>query len=345
MAPPSEQHFITTVIDSRFNALLSEAFLCGLYTLLFGYSLRTLLRKKNKKAYATMLTFLWVLVMLTFAFDWQYHRTAFVIDNDSPIHIAEVVTSLGVKSIGILDNIFSMSCNLLADALLIWRCYILWENKRWVLLPLPILLTAAVVLGSISNFCQSRGGKNETGITLLVIFFAVSLVITFVGTSLIILRILLVTKSSPLTTHTSAYRKIQRILVESGILYTIVTFVTVVTLALQIKLEAKQPSIPLDVLGAYTEAILVPMTGIGPTLIAVRIGSEAPMQTDAGASRTWSRSRALSHLTFKRSVPQNDTFDIEYGVSDHSVSPTNSSTGREGRGHIEKDVQSSDTTP
>ena len=66
-----------------------------------------------------MLTFLWLTVMLTFAFDWQYHRQAFVIDNDSPLHIAQVITNLGDRSIGIIDNIFSMSCNLLADALLV----------------------------------------------------------------------------------------------------------------------------------------------------------------------------------------------------------------------------------
>lgn len=66
-----------------------------------------------------MLTLLWVLVILSFAFDWQYHRAAFVVDNNSPFDIANALNGPNVKSLGILDNFFSMCCNLLADALLV----------------------------------------------------------------------------------------------------------------------------------------------------------------------------------------------------------------------------------
>jgi hypothetical protein len=77
-----------------------------------------LLRKKNKTAYASALTLLWVLVMLTFSFDWQYHRSAFVIHNDSPLDIAEAVEGRA-DSLTILDNTLSISCNWLADALVV----------------------------------------------------------------------------------------------------------------------------------------------------------------------------------------------------------------------------------
>lgn len=79
-----------------------------------------LLRSQNKKVYATVLTILWIFVMVTFSFDWQYHRTAFVIDNDSPSDIAqETINDDSNTTLLILDNLFAMCCNLLADGLLV----------------------------------------------------------------------------------------------------------------------------------------------------------------------------------------------------------------------------------
>lgn len=184
------------------------------------------------------------------------------------------------------------------------------------------------------------------------------------GTSLIVLRILLVTRSSPLTNHTSAYRKIQRILVESGILYTITMFISGITLLIEI-IAHKPTSTPLNDLATYTTAILVPLSvspfsqfflnlvlftrrlaahrwlfqGIAPTLIAVRVSNEAAVKTNAGASRTRSHSRVLSRLTFRRTVRQTGIIDAGDVVSGHGETPTDSSTGFEGhKGPIEKMV-------
>lgn len=80
----------------------------------------TLLRRDNKKVYGAALTLLWLLVMLTFLFDWQYHRSAFVLHNDSPLDIANVVVGkTRVESLIVLDNTLSISCNWLADAMLV----------------------------------------------------------------------------------------------------------------------------------------------------------------------------------------------------------------------------------
>lgn len=58
--------------------------------------------------------------MLAFSFDWQHGRTSFVIDDDSPLDIANALTGdIYVKSLTVLDNVFSMCGILLADALLV----------------------------------------------------------------------------------------------------------------------------------------------------------------------------------------------------------------------------------
>lgn len=96
----------------------------------------TLLREKNKQAYAMVLTLLWVLVMVSFAFDWQYHRRAFVIANDSRLEIALAITQdTGANSLTILDNIFTSSCLWVADALLVChgarQSYCIFSNLNY----------------------------------------------------------------------------------------------------------------------------------------------------------------------------------------------------------------------
>lgn len=61
--------------------------------------------------------------MLTFSFDWQYHRSAFVVHDDSEFDIAGAILAptTSVSWIAIMDNSLSICCNLLADALLVSR--------------------------------------------------------------------------------------------------------------------------------------------------------------------------------------------------------------------------------
>lgn len=80
----------------------------------------TLPQKQNKKAYATMLILLWVLVMASFALDWQERSTAYVIDNNSPLDIAIAAdTATSIAFINIINNVLSNSCLWVADALLV----------------------------------------------------------------------------------------------------------------------------------------------------------------------------------------------------------------------------------
>lgn len=85
--------------------------------------------------------------------------------------------------------------------------------------------------------------------------------------------------------------------------------------------------------------------GIAPTLIAVRVGREAELPIDNFTSRTRYRSRALSHLNFRRSAQRSGNFDIGDNVGGSGDSPTDSSIGHENRGgQSEKlTVQRSDT--
>jgi hypothetical protein len=141
----------------------------GLYTLLFGYTLRrpkflslnksrltvsnlaeSLARKEKQKSYAAVLTLLWVLVMLSFSLDWQHHRSAFVLHNDSPLDIANEMLNTGSNPLAILENTASISCIWLADAVLVRQS----DSRPYAALSSFIpRFGAATFFGKIKNGC------------------------------------------------------------------------------------------------------------------------------------------------------------------------------------------------
>ncbi|KAF5315144.1 hypothetical protein D9619_007584 [Psilocybe cf. subviscida] len=308
MSIPASQ--IHDVINSAYNSMLLETFLCGLYTLLFAYALRLLLHKGKKRISAT-LALLWVIVMISFSLDLWYHHSAFVVHSDTALDIAGFIERVSPEidqSIFIMDNIFSGSSNWLADAILIWRCYVLWDNKKWMLAPLPILLVADIVIPCVSYFSPLSNNPRIV-ITLLLTFYAISTTITVIGTSLIILRILVVTVEDPQGNRRSAYRKIQRVMVESGIVYSAAMILAAITSLLQLIQLSQGVSYFAAQASVYCEAALVPLSGVGPTLIAVQVARETS-QPLVSATHT------LSHLTFRRSARRNETFTTDSGNPD-----------------------------
>lgn len=112
-----------------------------------------LLHKANKKAYASALTLLWALVMLAFSFDWQYHRSAFVVHYDSPLEIAEVASgNTRGKAIAFLDNAASSASIWLADAMLV--CWI----DKWPNAMLPRMLIFIARFGAATSFGKIKNG-------------------------------------------------------------------------------------------------------------------------------------------------------------------------------------------
>lgn len=94
---------------------------------------------------------------------------------------------------------------------------------------------------------------------LVLAFFLLSVGITAVGTFLIILRILLVTRQSPLSTHHRAYRRVQAIVLESGIIYSIAILISAITFAVQVYGNLKSTTTAQVVTG-YSEALLTPLS-------------------------------------------------------------------------------------
>lgn len=107
------------------------------------------------------------------------------------------------------------------------------------------------------------GSHNNSVITVIILFICLlfsSVVITGLGTSLIILRILSVTQNNPSIGSRAPYKRIQRIFLESGIIYSIGMLITGITLAANITQTAHRLLPPqfLFQIVTYSEALLTP---------------------------------------------------------------------------------------
>lgn len=158
--------------------------------------------------------------------------------------------------------------------------------------------------------------------------FLSSIIITGVGTSLIILRILSATRENPSIGNLAPYRRIQRIVVESGIVYLLGLVITGVPLAIARHIVNPPPSrsatpvfLLCSVILTYSQALLIPLAvglcsrnysylliyiwqGIAPTLIAFGVVTQTPDRDNDG-------SQPISHLTFRRSVRRNYTRGVD----------------------------------
>lgn len=116
----------------------------------------------------------------------------------------------------------------------------------------------AICVAFIPN--PTYGGPTYSMSTFVLILFSISIVITVLGTSLIVFRILSVTQGNASVPNTRTYKKIQRILIESGVIYTISMVITgIVLIIIQVvTLEASQFA-PFEVL-TYSQAFVTPLS-------------------------------------------------------------------------------------
>ncbi|KAF8985254.1 hypothetical protein BDQ17DRAFT_1335935 [Cyathus striatus] len=103
MSQPSLPDTITkAAFDSNIGPLIVQAFLSGLYTFILYRTVRGA-------------------DMINFAATWIVARSELVVYID----YSKLFTNI--------ENDTAMATALIADALLVWRCYMLWMKSKWLL--------------------------------------------------------------------------------------------------------------------------------------------------------------------------------------------------------------------
>ncbi|KAF8175492.1 hypothetical protein K438DRAFT_1979716 [Mycena galopus ATCC 62051] len=276
--------------DVYLNITLLQAFGNGAYFVIFFLALYAMVFKRRTHK----LLFVVVILMYMFAtiqtgVHWAIIRNAFVTHGTSPDDTVNYLSQPSFTFI-VLPATLLVANTFLADCVLIFRCYAVW-NHDWRVMVLPTLSTiGGTVLGILTvvqtgNFIKF-GGDSNAFVDYARPYFSMCLITTLLATVLIVFRILWLTRDQAGTAF-SGYRAVIEMVVESALLYSI-------TLVIYIVLLFGPDTSNND---GYAQAVLIQMTGIAPTLIVARVSFGL-----ARPSSSWQRTSKTAHSKFSSST-------------------------------------------
>ncbi|KAH9939321.1 uncharacterized protein BXZ73DRAFT_99521 [Epithele typhae] len=168
-----------------------------------------------------------------------------------------------------------VASNLMSEALLMYRCYIVWNDKRVIIIPM-ILWTCSLVLGIVMMYQYGRpGGSYFDGIAASFVsaWTASTFAFSVIVTGLICYRIISVWRVLRRTGASDHYSRMctgaAAIIVESALPFTVFSLIYLVTYAVHTQV-------------AYLFSFYIMFTCISPLMIAHRVF----------ARRAWTRSSA-----------------------------------------------------
>ncbi|SJL15038.1 uncharacterized protein ARMOST_18520 [Armillaria ostoyae] len=279
------------ILDIYFNEIIVYALTHGIYTCVFAVTLWNIFSSKTQSGASRSLmvlaiTALYVLSTLSFAFLWFFIHFEFINNGQNALTVFwgltdtnsqrnVVQTTVGVT--GIINTF-------IADAAMIWRCWVIWGD-RWFIVLIPILLLIAeTVIKSVQIYhllhdilegddMHSYNGNTDW----TTVYLSLGLAATLMCTLLIVYRILSV---GGIKAGLRTYRGVVEVIVESAALYSII-------LIIYISLNARS-----ELCSAYADAICASIKGFAPTLLVGRVAAGHARPND-----TWKES-PLSSLRF-----------------------------------------------
>ncbi|KAK7441036.1 hypothetical protein VKT23_016818 [Stygiomarasmius scandens] len=162
----SESEFVPelsseSVITQPISTLSLMFFVYGIYPMIFGACIQTTWRDKdrlpNSTFYLAGTTSLFILATIANAFEtWEYVRQATIEHEAARTQEFEELTRFlagdEMKTIqSTINNVVTILTNVIADAMLIHRCHVIWGSRKRIGYPLFLIsiLLNAVALASI----------------------------------------------------------------------------------------------------------------------------------------------------------------------------------------------------
>ncbi|KAF5334272.1 hypothetical protein D9758_015543 [Tetrapyrgos nigripes] len=199
----------------------------------------------------------------------------------------EFIFSTGIEVAQLLSTV-------IAEMILIYRCYVLWSN-RFIIIVIPIILSIVetglllsdIILVSIEDFPTKPPNPDQTPIKILTAFISVCTTANLSLSLLIGGRIMYLSHTSRSVFGDGIdkrYRRIVAIVLESGILYSafLIIYLAIILSETGLRAGAQvlQPSV-------------IQITGLAPTLIVVRSGLRVNVSNGIQSSSTLLSSRRM----------------------------------------------------
>ncbi|KAK0445596.1 uncharacterized protein EV420DRAFT_919928 [Desarmillaria tabescens] len=296
--------FVYAVNDEYMNELVIHALTHGIYTCVLVVTLWSICTSKvltygmTRKFMLFMVVLLYVLATIYLAFQWSFTQYAFIEHGQTFWSIFVGLQSVTDRAVTfrLVGSITGCISTVIADASMIWRCWIVWGRRWWIIL-LPILCTiSGTIFDAISTYHvvadttedQSDSSPYALRIDWTMLSLSFTLATTLLCTLLIIYRIVTVAGGKH-GAGLRSYRGVVEVIVESAALYSASTIVYMAFVARN------------ELTGAYPNVINASIKGIAPTLIVGRVASGHARPDD-----TWKGS-VLSSLHFgaRSQAPKN----------------------------------------
>ncbi|PBK92223.1 hypothetical protein ARMGADRAFT_1165940 [Armillaria gallica] len=323
----SDEDYIFS-LEPVFNAPLLGIFFHGIYTCTLAVTLRAIASNKERltKARIAMVSIIIILYISTsvyVAIEWSFTQYTFVKNGETFVTTWNAWTS-GTSTPWLVyhwsSGFTSGLTTSIADAIMIWRCWVIWGG-RYEVITLPTLLLSSqnvfgwlTLLANIHLDTSDDPSKVEMEqIQWLTVYLSLSLGTTLFCTILIIYRIIRVGRSSD---NVGAYRRVIEIVVESALLY---AFSAILWMAFLLRDDLASP---------YPEAAYVSITGIAPTLIVGRVASGQARPNDS-----WKSRNTVSTIQFGgHSVAQSESVSAEERAvnNGHEIKPEVDGLERDG---------------
>ncbi|KAK0480797.1 hypothetical protein IW261DRAFT_1143475 [Armillaria novae-zelandiae] len=266
-------------LDAQLNTQIVYAFLYGLYThlglLLSHPSLHLGIytgivavtlwsiftresRSIGRRVMVVIIVLLFIVTTINFGFNWFYISSAFIDNGQSFWSTYSVLVFSGNIYLGM--GITGAINTILADFIMIWRCWMVWGRRWLVVLPPISFLISGIVLKLIDTYQGYTAGSDD--LLAFVLYLSFTLATTIWCTTLIIYRIVTVVRGNDgVGGGVGVYRHVIEVLVESASLYS-------VFLVLLLAFEVHG-----DWAGYYVDPMSGIARGVAPTLLVGRVAT------------------------------------------------------------------------
>ncbi|PPQ84160.1 hypothetical protein CVT25_002026 [Psilocybe cyanescens] len=261
------------------NATLLTTFLMGAYTIVYLGTLYLYLTRKAQQRFIVLsaITLLYLIGATQFGIQW--YLTLFGIDETDSGRETAFIAIFNVPTwIHLLIDITSFCMFIVADGLLIWRCfYVCSRSLRLIIVPVFLLFVeTALFLSSIIFIVAIRGQPlDDHQITVINDLqssgFYISFGTTLTTTVLIAYRIYSVSRD--INDSRSRFTHIIEVIIQSALVYSIV--VLIAGISGSIPGGDGFPTPTLFSLANYSSSLLVPAAGIAPTIMVARVSLAA----------------------------------------------------------------------
>ncbi|KDR68094.1 hypothetical protein GALMADRAFT_146582 [Galerina marginata CBS 339.88] len=267
-------------INSTLNSIIMGTFLMGIYTTVYLGTLYIHLttgRVKQSKIVVITMTLLYMLGIAQLGIQWYVCCWNFVGNGNTretvfvSLYDAPVWTRLAI-------NITSFSMCIIADGLLIWRCFYVWNRSKRVISFLVLLFiseiglyVAEIMVVCIEANFRAVTAKEAFNLNALesALYF-VSFTTTVTTTLLISYRIHSVRRDTPFSTGRLSH--VTDIVLQSGAVYACAMFTSAVAAVVP---DNGSATSRVFALSSYATALLVPIAGIAPTVMIARVSWES----------------------------------------------------------------------